>query len=103
MNIPIFTAEASLYESGIHYRTGVVGIRSRSAVVESALIRQGSGLTCGGSCPSGQLLCQCDNDCKCCLSGCRCVNGYTFCDKTPAVLGGSTGFPVFSSGSVLML
>jgi hypothetical protein len=101
MNIPGFTAEACLYRSSNYYKTKSTGIVGRGATIEAALMRQAGGLTCGGSCPAGQLLCQCDKQCACCLRSCYCdVNGLVICGQNPAH-GGFNGSPVFSTGSVL--
>jgi hypothetical protein len=100
MSIPGFTAEASSYRSNNNYKSSSIGISARGTTVEVALMRQGLGLTCSGSCPAGQLLCQCDKACGCCIGGCRCtVDGDVLCDRNPAAGGGSSGFPIFSTGS----
>lgn len=98
MNMPRFTAEASLYHTNNHYQSTSEHFSGAGNTIEAALMKQG--VTCSGSCPAGQLLCQCDSHCACCIGGCRCtLNGDVLCDKNPpAARGGFTGFP---GGSVL--
>jgi hypothetical protein len=100
MNVPGFNAEACVYECSSYYATRATEINGRGATVEAALMR-GLGLTCSGSCPEGQLLCQCDKQCACCIGGCRCtLNGDVLCDKNPA-RSGFGSLPSLSSGSLL--
>src|SRR5437660_5935740 len=82
MKTPGFTADACFYRSGAYDQTQAAGLIGRGATVEAALMKEG--LSCSGSCPAGQLLCECDKHCACCIDGCRCdLNGNVVCDKTP--------------------
>ncbi len=99
MNVPGFSAEACLYQRSNYYAARATEINRRGATVEAALMK--GGLTCGGSCPEGQLLCKCDRQCTCCIGGCRCtLNGDVLCDKNPASAG-LAGLPNFSARSIL--
>jgi hypothetical protein len=91
--IPGFTAENSVSRSIVPYQTTrKVAFRARGRAVQSALMSQGQGLECGGSCPAGQLLCKCDSHCACCIGGCRCtLNGDVLCDKNPALGSSAVG------------
>lgn len=102
MKIPAFTAEACLYRSDSYYQVRAGEFTRQIAAVEAALIKGGLGLTCTGSCPAGQLLCECDNECKCCVEGCRCVNEYVYCNKTaPATSGVFAGLRSSSAANAL--
>ena len=109
MNIPGFDAEASLYKTSGHYQTvdmrftpqmiSPVYPAIRGTTVRAALMRQ-VGITCSNTCPAGQILCECENDCRCCLGGCRCNGGYVFCDRTPPARGGSLGDVLSTPGGL---
>jgi hypothetical protein len=100
MRAPGFTAEAGVYRSGNFYRVHATA-SGRNLAVEAALSVGGLSVTCSGNCPDGQLLCQCDKKCGCCIHGCGCdVNGNVICDTNPTRGGGlSAGF----AGSELSL
>jgi hypothetical protein len=96
MNIPQFTAAASLYGMGTYPIQYAISPSSSSRAIEPALpIGRPK---CSNTCPSGQILVECDKHCACCVGGGRCtLNGDVLCDKNPSP--GGFGFPFFSLGS----
>ncbi len=96
MNLPDFTAEASLYPS-CPYRTcywaGSIGLPVQAA------LRNRGGFECSGSCPAGQLLCKSETNCVCCKYGCDTTpGGVAVCRSSPGGIGGAGGGGYTSPG-----
>ena len=104
MNMPGFTAEASLYETGGNYQTvrqfNLVGVSSGSGTIEAALMKLGA-LKCNLPCPVGSGPCTGDKNCQCCKTGCaRDKDGWVFCTHDPVTLTGTGGRSTHISGSL---
>ena len=87
MNVPRFTADASLYATSQHYRySAISGARRSDSVLPQQLCRQ-LGESCGGvdlvccaglTCTAGlggQGICVPDGGAPCCPPGCQCCGG----------------------------
>ncbi len=75
MNMPGFTAEASLYEIGRNYRQISVGLRGNDALVGPAIL-------------SGSRICCCGNQCTTCDNRnpfCCCDEGIPLCSPRPCI------------------
>jgi hypothetical protein len=92
MNLPDFTAEASLYPSGPYCTARYFCVGRTGPAVEAALRNRG-GFECTGTCPAGQLLCKSDSNCVCCKYGCDTTpGGVAVCRSSPGRTGGGGGY-----------
>ena len=91
VNVPGFTAEASLYGTRSYYEIPGIGAGGTFGAVEAALMRR-LDLDCSGTCPDGQILCKSDINCVCCTDGCiELIGGGVKCGKLF-----NQGFPRFA-------
>lgn len=101
LNMPGFTADASLYQTAGSYQTSKqFGVNGGGGTIEAALMKLGA-FECSGTCPTGQLLCKSDTNCVCCKHGCdTTAGGVAVCRSSPGRTIRSTG-SVFSRGGIL--
>jgi hypothetical protein len=98
MNLPNFTAEASLYPSCPYRTMGSLWPGRTGQAIEPALRNLG-GFECTGTCPAGQLLCKSSTNCVCCKYGCDTTpGGVAVCRSSPGAMGGGGGYTTPGGG-----